>query len=134
MLEPWVSPLSRIVYGSMHHEPFTPDAMTWELPRGGPLSSSNQALPWIVFQRDRASFTREFPRLLIKMLHPTMPLRYFVSGGVGTRNIVPAWTLRVWRGVEDLLSGLLGRTALFALITLELAPAPEDARKRPPEG
>lgn len=133
MLEPWVSPLSRIVYGSLHHEPFTPDATTWELPKGGPLSSSNQALPWIVFQRDGASFAREFPRFLIRMLHPTMPLRYFVSGGVGTRNIVPAWTLRVWKWIEDLLSGVLEHTALFALITLELAPAPEDARQRPPE-
>ncbi len=120
MLEPWVSRFSRIVYGSMHHEPFLPNATTWEIPEGAPLSSSNQALPWIVFRRDKSSFTREFPMFAITRLRPTIYLRYLVSGGVGTRNIVPAWTIPLWRGIERVLSCLSERTALFAFITLEL--------------
>ena len=41
--------------------PFFPRQPIGSFPRQGPLSSANQALPWIVFERDRATFEREFP-------------------------------------------------------------------------
>jgi SAM-dependent methyltransferase len=119
MLEPWVSPLSRVVYRSLHHEPFVPDAAAWELPAGGPLSSSNQALPWIVFQRDRAAFEDEFPGFVVRSVVPTAPARYVVSGGVGTGDLVPGWTLPLWNAFDRLLSASRERTALFAFVTLE---------------
>src|SRR5262249_4673893 len=61
MIEPWVTPWSRVVYGRLHHEPFRPGAAEWEFPEAGPLSGANGALPWIMFARDRAVFEREFP-------------------------------------------------------------------------
>jgi len=35
MIEPWVTPWSRLVYTKFHHEPFQPKASKWELPEGG---------------------------------------------------------------------------------------------------
>jgi hypothetical protein len=55
MIEPWVTPRSRFVYSRLHHEPFEPETPSWELPASGPLSGANDALPWIIFARDRGS-------------------------------------------------------------------------------
>ena len=56
MIEPWVSSWSRFVYSRLHHEPFQPETSSWELPTSGPLSGANDALPWIIFVRDRLKF------------------------------------------------------------------------------
>ena len=61
MIEPWVSAWSRFVYTRLHHEPFRPEASSWSFPSSGPLSGANGAVPWIVFERDRARFQRVFP-------------------------------------------------------------------------
>ena len=63
MIEPWVTSWSRFVYGRLHHEPFRPDAEQWEFPAAGPLSSANGALPWILFERDRARFDARVRRM-----------------------------------------------------------------------
>jgi hypothetical protein len=42
-----------------------PDAADWSFPAVGPLSGANGALPWILFERDRARFEREFPQWVI---------------------------------------------------------------------
>src|SRR5262245_21554245 len=59
MIEPWVTSWGRWVYTKLHHEPFIPDAASWEFPDAGPLSGANGALPWILFVRDREQFERE---------------------------------------------------------------------------
>src|SRR5262245_7070369 len=119
MIEPWVTPWSSFVYTRFHHEPFRPDAPDWEFPRGGPLSASNMALPWIMFDRDRARFEREFPEWRIIALEPFMPLRYLLSGGVSLRALMPAFTFPLWRAIERAVSPLNDRLAMFALIALE---------------
>src|SRR5262245_49503778 len=60
MVEPWVTAWSRLIYTHLHHEPFHPEASTWEFSSTGPLSGANGALPWILFERDREIFEREF--------------------------------------------------------------------------
>jgi SAM-dependent methyltransferase len=52
MIEPWVTPWSRLIYTRLHHEPFNPEANEWEFPTSGPLSGANGALPYILFDRD----------------------------------------------------------------------------------
>ena len=119
MIEPWVSPWSSLVYRSVHHEPFRPDAAEWEFPRGGPLSAANMALPWILFVRDRSQFEREFPEWRIVSIRPFMPFRYVISGGVSMRSLMPAWTFGVWRAVEGALTPLNAQLGMFAQIVLE---------------
>jgi SAM-dependent methyltransferase len=118
MIEPWVSPWSRFVYGRLHHEPFEPHARTWEFPATGPLSGANGALPWILFVRDRAQFEAEFPEWRIEHIQPGMPFRYLLSGGVSLRSLMPGASEGLWRGVERLMQPCMSRWAMFASIKL----------------
>jgi hypothetical protein len=119
MIEPWVTPWSRQIYTRLHHEPFRPEVKEWEFPSTGPLSGANGALPWIIFERDRVQFEREFPMWQIRTINPIMPFRYLVSGGVSLRSLMPGYTFRFWRGLENLLHPWMGRLAMFAQIVLQ---------------
>jgi hypothetical protein len=118
MIEPWVTPWSRLVYTRLHHEPFRPEMHEWEFPASGPLSGANSALPWILFERDRARFGQEFPQLRVQSICPMMPFRYLVSGGVSLRSLTPAWTFGLWRALERVLRPWLNTWAMFAQIVL----------------
>jgi len=124
MIEPWVSRWSKWVYSRLHHEPFQPRAAGYSLARGGPLSSANSALPWILFQRDRTRFASDFPQWQIQLIRPMMPFRYLVSGGVYSRNLMPAWTSGFWKSLERSLQGQSHHWAMFALITLRRTSVP----------
>lgn len=115
MIEPWHSSWSRFVYTRLHHEPFLPDAPAIGVVRGGPLSAANGALPWILFERDRTAFERDFPEWRIETLRPMMPFRYLVSGGVSMRSLMPSWSTGLWRWLERALDR---RMSMFALVVL----------------
>lgn len=121
MIEPWVSRWSQLIYTRLHHEPFHPESTKWEFTTTGPLSGANGALPWIVFNRDRSQFEREFPEWRILKIKPGMPFRYLVSGGLSLRSLMPGWSFGFWRGLEYALGPWIDRCAMFALIVLQLA-------------
>jgi SAM-dependent methyltransferase len=118
MIEPWVTSWSRFVYGRLHHEPFDPRSPGWEGPGGGPLTGANGALPWIIFERDRDLFEREFPQWRRATVKPFLPLRYLLSGGVSLRSLTPSWTFSWWKGLESLGTPWMGKLAMFAEIVL----------------
>ncbi len=119
MIEPWVTPWSSLVYGHLHHEPFDAHAENWELQEtGGPLTCANNALPWIIFQRDREKFNRRFPEWRIKHIHPFMPFRYLLAGGISLRSLMWNWTFPFWRFLEGSLAPWMDRLAMFANIVL----------------
>jgi hypothetical protein len=118
MNEPWVTPWSRLIWGHLHHEPFEPLARTWEFPSSGPLSGANSALPWIIFERDRRQFERDFPCWRIHKINLGMPFRYLMSGGVSGRSFMPGWTFGVWRRLENCLQPWMSTCAMFAMIVL----------------
>ena len=74
---------------NLHHEPFDPDCPQWELPKGGPMSMANSALPWVVFERDRQRFEILFPEWRIEKIQLQAPFRYLLSGGVAYRSFQP---------------------------------------------
>ena len=118
MIEPWVTPWSRFVYRTLHHEPFEPDVASWRFQSGGPLSGANGALPWLVFVRDRPRFDQGFPALELQTINPIMPIRYLLSGGVSMRALVPSWSFAPLRVAERSL-GLAGQSsAMFAHIVI----------------
>ena len=118
MIEPWVTPWSRFVYRRLHHEPFEPDAESWNTVSSGPLSGANGAIPWILFERDRRVFEREFPQWQIERVAPMMPVAYLLSGGVSLRSFLPGWSFTSIREAERALGGWTRRLAMFAHITL----------------
>jgi SAM-dependent methyltransferase len=118
MIEPWVTPWSRFVYNRFHHEPFEPDVPSWELSTGGRLSGANDALPWIIFVRDRQKFEQEFPQWRIELIKPITPFCYLVSGGVSLRSLTPGWSFGLWRNMEKALNHWSSQLAMFAYIVL----------------
>lgn len=116
-VEPWNTGWSRLVHERLHHEPFIPEADSWEFSSDGPLSGANAALPWIVVQRDRPRLEAEF-QLRVVDVKPFMPFRYLASGGVSMKSLQPRWTYGIWRTVDE--SRLFAeRMALFAVIAIE---------------
>ncbi|MFZ2960670.1 MAG: methyltransferase domain-containing protein [Candidatus Ozemobacteraceae bacterium] len=122
MIEPAVTTFSRIIYGNFHHEPFDPAASDWHFLPGGARSTSNMALPWIVFVRDKERFSREFPGLAIVDIRVHTPLRYLLSGGLSLRQILPGRMNGLILAVEKLLRPFHDHLGLFMTVTLEKCP------------
>jgi len=118
MWEPWNTPWGKLIYTRLHPEPFEPDAKDWSFPASGPLSGANDALPWMVFERDRAKFAREFPKLRLETLRLDYPFSYLVSGGVSLRSLVPGSIFPFARMLERGLSVFGKQLAMFAFIVL----------------
>jgi SAM-dependent methyltransferase len=118
MIEPWVTKWSRFVYSYLHHEPFDPEIKEWLLPKGGPLSSANSALPWIVFGRDRKQFKDEFPKWKKMRIKLHSPFCYLVSGGVSYRSFMPGRFYKIFQQFENLFQPLFSSLAMFATIRL----------------
>ena len=119
MVEPWVTAWSKKVYTRLHQEPLDWMADQWEFLTSGPVSGANQALPWIVFQRDREIFEAEFPRLRILKIQPMTPFRYLLSGGVASWIGLPGFLYQPVKIFENLFARGMDRWAMFALVVIE---------------
>jgi SAM-dependent methyltransferase len=121
MLEPWNTAWSRFVYTRFHPEPFLPDATEWSLSEehAGPLSRANGALPWIVFERDKDTFSNLYPALRINKIALDYPISYLLSGGVSMRSLAPGWAYNFCRMLEKSFLACVQKTAMFAFISLE---------------
>jgi SAM-dependent methyltransferase len=119
MIEPWVTAWSLKVYSWLHFEPIVPDMKNWQFDSIGPLSSSNQALPWIVFQRDRDQFLLNYPQLRIIKIEPMMPFTYIFSGGISSWISTPAFCYSLVKWFESLFNKKMDNWGMFALIVLE---------------
>ncbi len=119
MIEPWLTPWSKFVYTNFHHEPFEPEATSWKLPDSGPLSGGNDALPWIIFNRDIKQFGKKHNSWSIKSNSPCMPISYLLSGGVAMRSLAPGWSHAPISYIErHLPDTILKKIAMFSIIVL----------------
>ncbi|MCG2727011.1 MAG: class I SAM-dependent methyltransferase [Elusimicrobia bacterium] len=82
MIEPANTIFSRIIYKKFHHELFDETASDWLNNAKGHLSASNQALGYIVFERDKNIFKNNFPNLEILRIRKHTFLQYILSGGL----------------------------------------------------
>lgn len=110
--------ISAPILARAHHEPFVPDARDWQFASTGPLSGANGALAWIVFERDRARFERDYPRLRIARYEPCAPLRYWISGGLKAWSLAPGWAFPAATAVDRALTRITPRLASFVEIEL----------------
>ena len=105
MIEPWNNTWARFIYSHLHHEPFLPEADDWKLADGGPLSTANGALPWIILVRDRKRFAEQHPEWHLQTLTPLMPFAYILSGGLSLRSLLPGSTYPFVRWLEKQIGG-----------------------------
>lgn len=114
--------ISRFIVKYIHHEPYRPDAASWEFESSGPLSGANTALPWIVFVRDEKAFESGFPRLALARYTTHSPLWYWLSGGLKWWNLIPLWMFGPVRSVDDALLRLSPQFGSFADIEIIKTP------------
>jgi len=118
MWESWNTPWSRFIYKTLHPEPFETEATDWSFTASGHLSGANGALPWIVFERDKAIFAKDFPQLKVEKLRLDYPFSYLASGGVSTWFSAPKMLFSLIRMLERRLSVFEKQMAMFAFILL----------------
>lgn len=118
MIEPANSVLGRFIYKRFHHEPFDEKGGR-EINPGNPLSNSNQALPYIYFERDTEKFKKDFPHLKINSVKYHSPFLYVLSGGVSRSAMLPYIMYGLAKGFEWVLSPLSKQLGLFCTIEIE---------------
>ncbi|MGD9537737.1 MAG: class I SAM-dependent methyltransferase [Alphaproteobacteria bacterium] len=123
MLEPAITPLSRLAFALFHDEPV--DMAADPLAAGTPTPgrdpyASNQAIPTLLFGRARARFERRFPRLRLAEQRRLSLFAYPASGGFRRFGLIAAWAVAPLLKIEDMLLPLLGPLMAFRLlVTLE---------------
>ncbi len=117
MIEPANSLWGRFIYKNFHHEPFD-EKGGWTIPVTGPLSGANQALPWIVFERDQAIFRKRFPNLIIEKISYRNPLLYLLSGGVSYKQFLPDFMFPLINFLDRVLPRISKQVSMFEMIRI----------------
>jgi SAM-dependent methyltransferase len=112
MVEVTHTPFARWFFSTVHPEPYNARAARWDFPEGHTMLDSNQALSWIVFERDRARFEERFPDLRVEGSQYLPWFSYLLSGGVNLRTFIPPKLAWAAAAADRLLRPL---DALFAI-------------------
>ena len=116
MIEPSNNYWSRLVYKFVGHEKFDTNQIDWKFPSKDPLLDSNQALSWLIFERDYKKFKNLFPMFSLIQKKNLMPFSYLLSGGHSFNTRIGK-LIRITRNFEKLFfDEYLG---IFNLICLE---------------
>lgn len=119
LIEPFHGAFASFIYPRLFVSERFDKAAPWETPTTGPMSNANQALSYIIFERDRALFERKFPELELVHCRPLAYwLRYILSGGLNFRQLIPQWLERPVAGLEWLLAPGARVLALHQVIVL----------------
>ncbi len=119
MIEPYNSLFGRFIYKNFHPERKNFDTKAgWKIGGDRRMSDSNPALPWIIFERDRAIFEKKFPDLKIKRLFPHTPFKYLISGGLSNIQFLPTFLYPLVSKIEAKITPLNKYLGMF--ITIEL--------------
>jgi SAM-dependent methyltransferase len=106
MIEVAHTPFARFFFDRFHPEPYDDTVDRWSFEQEDTMMDSNQALSWIVFERDRERFESLFPEFAILDSNTLPWFSYLASGGVTRRNLVPAPLARVIGAMDALLRPL----------------------------
>jgi len=110
--------ISTSILKFLHHEQFRPTAERWEFESAGPLSGANGALAWIVFQRDREQFEREFPKVEILRYAPHTPLRYWLAGWLKSWSVLGRRTFRLASALDRFATRLTPDSGSFVYVEI----------------
>jgi SAM-dependent methyltransferase len=118
MIEPANSPFSKFIYTRFHSEPFDVNGKR-EIAAGNPLMNSNQALPYIYFERDVNDFYEQFKNLDLKQLVYYNPLLYLLSGGFSKPSLLPGFMYDFIKFLEKILVPLNRKLGMFYIIEIQ---------------
>jgi SAM-dependent methyltransferase len=119
MIEPAHTWLWSRLYRMFSLEPYDEKAAGWGFPPAGRFTGANVPQAWIVFERDRAVFEREFPEFrIVKVRHHTAFL-YVLSGGIWYRSLAPGFSFPVFHMLETALTPAMRLLAGEMTVVLE---------------
>jgi SAM-dependent methyltransferase len=72
-----------------HYEYFDDTVDEWDNDGAGNMRGANLALPWVIFERDRAKFADRFPSLTIRDVRYHSFLSHVLAGAFSLRSLVP---------------------------------------------
>jgi SAM-dependent methyltransferase len=102
LVEPYWGPVASLIFKRLFtSETFDKNVPNWETPLQGSMSGANQALSYVVFERDIERYTENYPDLPIihrEILHNHF--RYIVSGGLNFRQLLPNAAIPFLKGLE----------------------------------
>lgn len=121
LVEPAVTPISRIAFALFHPEPvdMTADPLAAATPpaRRDPFAA-NQAIPTLLFSRDRARLLAAFPDLRLVAFHRLGLVAYPASGGYRAWSLLPGALVPAVLRLEDALMPVLGPLMAFRLMAV----------------
>lgn len=122
LVEPHAGFASSLLHKFLHSdERFEPDAETWTTSDiRGPLSGANQALAYIVFDRDINRFEEKYGDRL-EVIHRAYSLnaaRYLFSGGLNFRQLLPSCSNPLLKALEILARPFCRHWSLHQLIVI----------------
>lgn len=121
LIEPAITPVSWVFYRFFHPEPVV---LSDDPLADGPLDpnrepfDANQAIPTLLFERDRQRMSQAFPGLKIVQLERLSLFAYPLSGGFRSWSLVPVALVGPMLSLERRLSPLIGRLAAFRLFVV----------------
>jgi SAM-dependent methyltransferase len=118
MIEIAHTPFARLFFRNFHHEPYNDSRREWSFAQNDSMMESNQALSWIVFERDHAHFARKHPGLKLEVAQLMPWFTYFASGGVTARYLIPRFLNPLFIGFEYLLMPFAPLVSLYWQIRL----------------
>jgi SAM-dependent methyltransferase len=118
-VETYYGPLARFVYKNMHPEPFDENASDWLVRGDNPMTSSNQALSYLILQRDKERFKKRFPGFHLVYQKPFGFLRYMLTGGMWLKQKAPDWMFPFLKAVEALLTPLMPYIGLHHIFVIK---------------
>ncbi|MFQ5441631.1 MAG: class I SAM-dependent methyltransferase [Thermodesulfobacteriota bacterium] len=116
MVEPYFSPMGKVVWKYLHHEPVLDTPPDWTIPHG---LTANQTMPYHIFIRDRKVFEKDFPKLKIQRISPHTCLPHLLSGGISYRCLVPDSMKGLVWSFEKLFAPLKNIHSLFMTVVVE---------------
>lgn len=120
LLEPFYGPFASFLFKRLFKtEGYDKNYPFWETPVSGPMNGANQALSYIVFERDKLEFSRKYPNLKIVHQEPCNNyLKYLASGGLNFRQLCPNWAMPLISFLQWMLSPFNRWLALHHVVVL----------------
>ena len=121
MVEPGITPISWAFFKLLHDEPVRlsvdPLSDASVLDETDPWDA-NQAIPTVLFGRDRTRFEAMFPELRVARVERLSLFAYPLSGGFKKWQLVPTRWVEPLLTLEDLAMPLLGRFMSYRLLVV----------------